>query len=72
VGLAYFRLHGSPRRYFSSYSQDFLNSLSAQLTALRDRARVWCLFDNTGSGAAVQNALELTTKLRQASRVATL
>ena len=71
-GLAYFRLHGSPRRYFSSYSPDFLNSLSAQLTALRDRARVWCVFDNTGSGAAVQNALELTTKLSQASNWATL
>jgi len=63
AGLAYFRLHGSPRRYFSSYSQDFLTTLAAQLSASHDRARVWCVFDNTGSGAAVQNALELTTKL---------
>jgi uncharacterized protein YecE (DUF72 family) len=71
-GLAYFRLHGSPRRYFSSYSPDFLNSLSAQLASLHERARVWCVFDNTGSGAAIQNALELTTKLSQAAKWPTL
>jgi uncharacterized protein YecE (DUF72 family) len=71
-GLAYFRLHGSPRRYFSSYSEDFLNTMAGQMAALHDRARVWCIFDNTGSGAAVQNALELTTKLSQAASVTTL
>jgi len=69
-GLAYFRLHGSPRRYFSSYSEDFLNALSAQLAWSHDQARVWCIFDNTGSGAAIQNALELNTKLSQAARMA--
>lgn len=66
-GLAYFRLHGSPRRYFSPYSETFVNTLAAQLAVLHDRARVWCIFDNTGSGAAIQNALELTTKLGQAA-----
>jgi uncharacterized protein YecE (DUF72 family) len=71
-GLAYFRLHGSPRRYFSSYSEDFLKKLAAQLATFHDRARVWCVFDNTGSDAAVQNALELTTKLSQSARVGTL
>jgi uncharacterized protein YecE (DUF72 family) len=25
---------------------------------------IWCIFDNTASGAAVQNALELSAKLR--------
>jgi len=63
ANLAYFRLHGSPRRYFSSYSGDFLNTLAAQLAILGERARVWCVFDNTGSGAAIQNALELARKL---------
>jgi uncharacterized protein YecE (DUF72 family) len=63
--LAYFRLHGAPRRYYSAYSDDFLDALSAQVTSRALRARVWCVFDNTASGAAIQNALALSAKLRQ-------
>jgi uncharacterized protein YecE (DUF72 family) len=65
VSLAYFRLHGSPRRYYSTYSDDFLDALSSQAANLAPRARVWCVFDNTASGAAVRNALALTTRLQQ-------
>jgi uncharacterized protein YecE (DUF72 family) len=65
TSLAYFRLHGSPRRYYSAYSDDFLDALSSQAANLAPRARVWCVFDNTASGAAVQNALALTARLRQ-------
>jgi uncharacterized protein YecE (DUF72 family) len=64
ASLAYFRLHGSPRRYFSAYSSDSLNMLVAQLVSLDARARVWCIFDNTALGAAIPNALELAAKLR--------
>ena len=67
ASLAYFRLHGSPRRYYSAYSVDFLTRLSAQLVNLATRARVWCIFDNTASGSAIQNALGLNTKLEQSS-----
>jgi uncharacterized protein YecE (DUF72 family) len=63
--LAYFRLHGSPRRYYSAYSDDFLDALFSQVTNLAPRARVWCVFDNTASGAAIHNALALTAKLLQ-------
>jgi uncharacterized protein YecE (DUF72 family) len=63
--LAYFRLHGSPRCYYSAYSDDFLDALCAQVTSLALTARVLCVFDNTASGAAIQNALALTAKLRQ-------
>jgi uncharacterized protein YecE (DUF72 family) len=65
ASLAYFRLHGSPRRYFSAYSSDSLNTLVAQLASLDARARVWCIFDNTAFGAAIPNALELAAKLRK-------
>ncbi|GAC1434395.1 MAG: DUF72 domain-containing protein [Terriglobales bacterium] len=64
LSLVYFRLHGSPRLYFSAYSVDFLNSLAEKLASLGAAARVWCVFDNTASGSAVQNALELNAKLR--------
>ena len=62
--LAYFRLHGSPRRYYSAYSNDYLNTLAAQLKSLVARARAWCIFDNTAGGSAAQNALDLAAKLR--------
>jgi uncharacterized protein YecE (DUF72 family) len=63
ASLAYFRLHGSPRRYFSPYSSHSLNTLVAQAASLNAKARVWCIFDNTASGAAIPNALELAAKL---------
>jgi uncharacterized protein YecE (DUF72 family) len=64
ASLAYFRLHGSPRRYYSAYPGDYLNTLAARLARLVAGARAWCIFDNTASGSAVQNAFELTTKLK--------
>ena len=54
--LAYFRLHGSPRRYYSSYDELFLKALAVRIGRLM---RVWCIFDNTATGAATTNALEL-------------
>lgn len=63
-GFAYFRLHGSPRIYYSSYEKDFLEALSDRLVALRSRRiRSWCVFDNTASGAATANALSLKKRL---------
>lgn len=56
----YVRLHGSPRVYYSSYSDEYLAALSADLATHSAAARtVWCIFDNTASGAAVPNALQL-------------
>ncbi len=58
--LAYFRLHGSPRMYWSSYESDFLDDLWSRIISAAQRARaVWCIFDNTASGSAIPNALEL-------------
>jgi uncharacterized protein YecE (DUF72 family) len=53
---AYVRLHGSPRIYWSAYSQDQLDDVRAYLA---DRPGSWCIFDNTAGSAAVPNALEL-------------
>jgi uncharacterized protein YecE (DUF72 family) len=62
--LAYFRLHGSPRIYYSAYSPAELAERARQLTALAaTSAGVWCIFDNTALGAAVENALGLQTLL---------
>ncbi|MGK6307062.1 DUF72 domain-containing protein [Variovorax sp. DT-64] len=59
-GLVYLRLHGSPRRYWSSYSDAVLQQLAQRLAQAREEgAQCWCVFDNTASGAAVANALTL-------------
>ena len=60
--LAYFRLHGSPKRYYSAYSEDYLLRLAARLLEMSTSATVWCIFDNTASGAALANALELISR----------
>jgi uncharacterized protein YecE (DUF72 family) len=65
LSLVYFRLHGSPRRFYSAYNDDFLTKLSVELENLKTSARVWCIFDNTASGNAAQNALESNTKLNK-------
>jgi uncharacterized protein YecE (DUF72 family) len=57
-GLAYWRLHGSPRMYYSSYDAAALEALAAQIRGSA-AGEVWCVFDNTTSGAAAANALSL-------------
>lgn len=58
-GLSYWRLHGSPVMYRSSYA-DRLAGLAATLSDDADReGDVWCIFDNTASFAAAADALTL-------------
>jgi uncharacterized protein YecE (DUF72 family) len=63
--LAYYRWHGSPRAYFSNYSPAALDHLAARITATAARS-TWCIFDNTGSGSAAGNALDLVARLTNA------
>jgi uncharacterized protein YecE (DUF72 family) len=66
-GAAYYRLHGSPRMYWSRYSAQQVSELRAELSRLSSRATdAWCIFDNTAGGAAMENALEIRTKNRRA------
>ena len=66
-GLAYYRLHGSPKMYYSSYSSEFLESLAAKLRETVVPA--WCIFDNTTLGAATINAVDLLGLNSSADRV---
>lgn len=55
MGRVYYRLHGSPRTYYSPYSQEDLATLCRQI----DRSvPAWCVFDNTAAGFALNNALD--------------
>jgi uncharacterized protein YecE (DUF72 family) len=57
--LLYCRLHGSPVVYRSSYDDGRLESLAETLRAAEAK-RIWCIFDNTASGAATGDALKLS------------
>jgi uncharacterized protein YecE (DUF72 family) len=62
--IVYYRLHGSPRIYYSAYPQDYLDQISASLQEHAARgAVVWCIFDNTALGAATRDALNVKSIL---------
>ncbi len=63
--LVYYRLHGSPRTYYSAYTEAFLHTLAAAIAPhhLHAETELWCVFDNTALGAAFNNALILSRLL---------
>lgn len=67
--LVYWRLHGSPRTYFSNYDDARLDAIARRVHASARVARtVWCIFDNTALGAALPNALGLLNRRDIGSR----
>ena len=65
-GLVYYRLHGSPDVYYSSYSDSYLAQLASTIACESAAAPVWCIFDNTARGAATTNALDLAALVQKA------
>lgn len=59
-GLTYARWHGSPLVYRSSYDAA---ALAAHVELARSDGESWTIYDNTASGAATVNAIELQTML---------
>jgi uncharacterized protein YecE (DUF72 family) len=60
-GLVYYRLHGSPRIYYSDYDEAVLAGMRRRLRAHRAAGvPAWCIFDNTAAFAALGNALAVT------------
>jgi uncharacterized protein YecE (DUF72 family) len=62
--LAYYRLHGSPRIYYSNYEDEFLTAFG---TEVESRDNVWIIFDNTALSYAYSNALRLQTLITSSS-----
>lgn len=72
-GLAYFRLHGDPRTYYSAYrpgaeedhGEEGATSIGLEAWAERLREaedagdEVWCIFDNTAAGEGTGDALAM-------------
>ncbi|WP_375410932.1 DUF72 domain-containing protein [uncultured Methylobacterium sp.] len=65
-GLTYYRLHGSPKIYYSAYGPAALDRIAARLAQDASGGReVWCIFDNTAEFAATGNAIETDGLVRR-------
>ncbi|MGV7178388.1 DUF72 domain-containing protein [Xanthomonas axonopodis] len=65
----YWRWHGAPRVYYSSYAHTALQALAATVRASHPDSTPppperWVIFDNTAAGCATSNALELQRLLK--------
>ncbi|MDB4980091.1 MAG: hypothetical protein JWM82_843 [Myxococcales bacterium] len=65
ASIIYYRLHGSPVMYRSAYGAARLATLAKALREAATCATVWCMFDNTASGAAAADGLELMERLER-------
>jgi len=69
--LAYLRLHGSPRTYYSAYTGEVLESVANAIQSNVTRGiTTWCIFDNTALGFATGDALMVQAML--ARKVSTI
>ncbi|MEO6602384.1 MAG: DUF72 domain-containing protein [Polyangiaceae bacterium] len=66
--LLYVRWHGSPRTYWSAYSDDSLASL-VDVVLERRQGATWCVFDNTAAGAALPNAVRFRALFEHAREI---
>jgi len=62
-GLQYWRLHGSPVIYRSSYKDRIDGYADALRSGSASGAHTWCVFDNTASSAATRDALSMNDRL---------
>lgn len=63
AGLRYYRLHGSPRKYWSEYEDAFLKAMAKRIADEKRAKDVWVIFDNTASNHALGNAMSLRRML---------
>lgn len=61
--LVYYRLHGTPRMYWSNYPRERLRGWATELRERSGGAASWVIFDNTAAGCATLNALQLRDQL---------
>jgi uncharacterized protein YecE (DUF72 family) len=66
-GLSYWRLHGTPRTYYSNYDDERLQVFTRriQLDGGSAEEETWVIFDNTALGHAAANAVRLDEVLRR-------
>lgn len=63
--LSYWRWHGGPRIYYSSYQEGDLQVLAKAAEAAARHGPAWVILDNTAQGHAVPNALRLQAMMKE-------
>lgn len=63
AAIIYCRWHGSPRMYWSAYSDEWLAARAQELANWPSTTERWCIFDNTAAGAAADDALRLASRM---------
>ena len=63
--IVYYRLHGTPRKYWSVYEAGRVAHWAQTLKGLPRGTLAWCVFDNTAAGGALGNALQMLGKLQK-------
>jgi uncharacterized protein YecE (DUF72 family) len=58
--LVYYRFHGVPDLYRSSYTEAELSAFSREVTGVAGVNSLWCYFNNDAAVAAIPNARSLT------------
>ncbi|MFN2635590.1 MAG: DUF72 domain-containing protein [Gemmatimonadaceae bacterium] len=62
--VVYYRLHGSPRIYYSAYPPDYLVRIAREVAETAAQGiTTWIIFDNTALGAATSDALTVQSHL---------
>ena len=69
AGARYWRLHGSPVMYRSTYLERLDFYADQLLEDVSTSAQVWCIFDNTASSAAANDALTLIDRVNPSGSV---
>lgn len=54
--VAYYRFHGVPKLYYSSYDEGFLENVVQQINGSEKVSKAYLFFNNTAANAALSNA----------------
>ena len=68
TGMTYYRLHGSPDKYWSVYPAERVERWAVALSKVPRTTDSWCVFDNPAGGGAIVNALQVARATQSARR----
>ncbi|MBI3883185.1 MAG: DUF72 domain-containing protein [Sphingobacteriales bacterium] len=55
----YYRFHGVPKIFYSSYDKNFIDAVAEKISANNTLTDIYCYFNNTAAVAAIHNAQSL-------------
>lgn len=59
TSLLYYRMHGVPRLYHSSYSTEFLKKVTEEIKSFAEVKKAFIYFNNDFDGVGIENAKEM-------------